>query len=65
VFFFIFLIIASFGLLYIYHKMSQEREMMLNKQKTKRETFFEFLAGNMDENYPVVARPNTTTRYGI
>jgi len=27
VFFFIFLIIASFGLLYIYHKMSQEREI--------------------------------------
>jgi hypothetical protein len=25
---------------------------------------FEFLAGNMDENYPVVARPKTT-RYGI
>jgi hypothetical protein len=45
--------------------MSQEREMMLNKQKTKRETFFEFLAGNMDENYPVVARPNMTTKYGI
>jgi hypothetical protein len=38
--------------------------MQMNKQKTKRETFFEFLAGNMDENYPVVARPKTT-RYGI
>lgn len=59
-YFFIAFIIATFGLLYTYFKMSQQveedarREEMglskgqFDKQGYQKETFFDFLQGNMD-----------------
>jgi len=67
VFFFIALIFASFGLLYIYHKMEQERAQQAKGQANQRkETFFEFLAGNLGEDYPQATRPTgSATKYQI
>ena len=59
-YFFIVFIIATFGLLYTYFKMSQKAEederreelarqgVPLSKQNIPNETFFDFLAGNVD-----------------
>jgi hypothetical protein len=57
VFFFIGLIAASFGVLYVYHKMTQANV----KSEREKQSFFDFLAGQVDENLPVYA--NVGTRY--
>lgn len=59
VFFFIGLIAASFGILYIYHRMSQAQI----KSVREKQTFFDFLAGQVDDNTPIHA--NVGTRYQI
>lgn len=46
--FFIMLILGSFVLLYIYHRCSQSRARSAREKKT----FFEFLAGEIDDTYP-------------
>jgi hypothetical protein len=51
VFFFIGLIAASFGVLYIYHRMTQANI----KSIREKQTFFDFLAGQVDDNTPIYA----------
>jgi len=51
-FFFISVVLGSFGLLYVYHRIK-------TSQQTKRESFFEFIAGELQKSYPY---PNTQAR---
>lgn len=55
VFFFVSFIAVCFGLLYVYHRMQQAS---IDKEEEKQ-NFFDFLAGQIDEDYPNVM----TARY--
>ena len=55
--FFIMLILASFAILYIYHRSTQRRSR-------GKMTFFEFLAGELDDTYPAINNQNNA-RYQI
>lgn len=60
IFFFMMLILASFAILYIYHRTSQKNR---KDNSTQQKTFCEFLAGQMDDTYPTQA--GVTGRYGF
>jgi hypothetical protein len=69
-YFFIIFIVMTFGLLYLYYRMNQqaakeEREKRGQKNSANDTTFFDFLAGQMEEeNQNYLVNPNARQNDG-